>query len=589
MKQGAYSTIDFPRMLDALAQPGAFPFALPDDEPITVIQTQASAALLAGDCVYKLKKPKDFGFFDCSTPALRRHLCKQEVLVNRRLAPHVYLGVAPVLASANGRFRFGSIASPAEVAMPGALLEGATVVDYAVVMVRLPNEATLEARVRAGTATPELLAEVARFVAQFHAAAPSSEHIASFGALETIRGNWEENFAQMRPYIGRTLDAATFERIAEYVHRFLDRRTALFESRVRDGYIRDCHGDLRLQHVYLLDTPGKARVPAHEIVVLDGIEFNERFRYSDVAAEVAFLAMELDGLHRPDLSRAFIESYAEVTGDNRLCELLPFYQCYRACVRGKVTSFQLDEAEIPADQREEARAQAASLFTLAADYTEGPTGPTLLLIGGLMGTGKSTIAQALQRALSWALFSSDSVRKRLARLDPTQPLAEAFGQGVYSPAWTARTYEALLEEARRTLANGRSVLLDATFLRRADRLAAARLATELGARAIFVECCCPRAVALQRLEQRWKARLEGNPQGLPISSTASDARPTLYDEQTACWEPVEPDEEQEYEHIVVATAQSFSFTLEQVRTALHLREKTSNPAQRGCRKERCYV
>jgi aminoglycoside phosphotransferase family enzyme/predicted kinase len=578
MKQEVYSTVDFPKMLDALAQPGAFPFSLPDDEPITVIQTHASAVLLAGDRVYKLKKPKDFGFFDCSTPALRRHLCGQEVQVNRRLAPHVYLGVAPVLASADERFRFGSTTSPTEVAMPGALLEGATVVDYAVVMVRLPDEATLEARVRARTATPELLAEVARFVAQFHVTAPSSEHIASFGALETIRGNWEENFAQMRPYIGRTLAAATYERIAGYVYRFLDERTALFASRVPDGYIRDCHGDMRLQHVYLLDTPGEARVPAHEIVVLDGIEFNERFRYSDVAAEVAFLAMELDGLHRPDLSRAFIESYAEATEDDGLRELLPFYQCYRACVRGKVTSFQLDEAEVPADQREEACKQATALFTLAASYAERPTDPTLLLIGGLMGTGKSTIAQALQRELGWALISSDTMRKHLARLDLTQPLAEAFGQGVYSPAWTARTYQALLEEARRTLANGRSVLLDATFLHRADRLAAARLATELGVRAMFVECVCPRAVALLRLEQRWKARLEGNPQGLLISSTASDARPTLYDEQATYWESIELDEEQEFKHIVVATTQSFSATLEQVRSALHLRKKISDPA-----------
>lgn len=577
MKQEASLTIDFPRMLDALAQPSAFPFTMPDDEPITAIQTHASVVLLAADRVYKLKKPKDFGFFDYSTPALRRHWCGQEVLVNRRLAPHVYLGVAPVLASADGRFRFGDTASPAEAAMPGAMLKGATVIDYAVVMVRLPDEATLEARVRAGTATPELLAEVARFIAQFHAAIPSNEYVASFGGLEVIRGNWEENFVQMRPYIGRTLDTATYERIAEYIHRFLEERTALFASRVRNGSIRDCHGDLRLQHVYLLDTPDEARVPSREIVVLDGIEFNERFRYGDVAGEVAFLAMELDGLHRPDLSRAFIKSYAEAAEDDGLRELLPFYQCYRACVRGKVTSFQLDETEIPADQRERARKQATVLFTLAASYAEGPTHPTLLLIGGLMGTGKSTIARALQCELGWALFSSDTARKQLARLNPTQPLAEAFGQGVYSPAWTARTYEALLEEARKTLADGRSALLDATFLRRADRLAAARLAKEMEARAMFVECVCPRALALQRLEQRWKDRVEGSREGLSVASPASDARPDLYEVQAARWEAVEPKEVSEYAHVVVTTAQPLSATLEQVYAALHLREKIPDP------------
>ena len=481
IKQQDFQAIAFPTMLNALAQPGAFPFALPDDEEIEVIQTHASAVLLVADRVYKLKKPKNFGFFDYSTPTLRRHFCGQEVLVNRRLAPQVYLGVAPVLASASGSFRFGTTSSPEEVAMPGTIVENGTVVDYAVVMVRLPDEAMLEYRVRTRTATPELLAEIAQFVAQFHAAIPTGEHIASFGKLEVIRGNWEENFEQIRPYIGRTLDAATYDRIAGYIHRFVDERAALFASRVRDGYIRDCHGDLRLQHVYILDTPGLPTTQPGPIVILDGIEFNERFRYSDVTSEVAFLAMELDAAGQPVLSQAFVESYVAATGDNELRELLPFYTCYRACVRGKVTSFQLDEAEVPEVQREEARQQAMALFTLAASYTNRPTRPILLFIGGLMGTGKSTIAIALQHELGWALFSSDAQRKLLARLNPAQPLAEAFDQGIYSRAWSARTYDSLLEEAGKTLAEGRSVLLDATFLRRTDRQAAARLAIGTGA------------------------------------------------------------------------------------------------------------
>jgi aminoglycoside phosphotransferase family enzyme/predicted kinase len=580
MKQSPCLTSDFPRLLDALAQPGAFPFELSANEPIKIIQTHASAVLLVADRVYKLKKPNNFGFFDYSTPDLRRHFCGQEVLVNRRLASHVYLGVSPVLATADGRVRFGSTASPTKVAMPGAVIKGATVVDYAVVMVRLPDEATLEARVRAGTATADLLADVARFVAHFHVTAPSSDHIADFGSLEVIRGNWEENFAQMRPYIGRTLDVATYKRIAGYIQQFLDKRKALFASRVRDRYIRDCHGDLRLEHVYLLDTPGEARAQAHKIVILDGIEFNERFRYSDTAGDVAFLAMELDAAQRPDLSRVLIESYGAAAKDDGLRELLPFYQCYRACVRGKVASFQLDEPEIPAKQREAAQAKAAALFRLAASYTDRPVGPTLLLIGGLMGTGKSTLAQALQRELGWSLFSSDNIRKRLARLNPAQPRAEAFGQGVYSPAWTTRTYETLLNEAGKVLADGRSLLLDASFLRRTDRLAAARLAREYGARAMIVECVCPRVVALQRLEQRWNARVGGSTQDVSIASLASDARPALYDEQAARWEAIEPDKEAGIELLVVDTTRLFPATIEQVRTALHLREKTSDSAQR---------
>ncbi|HVB22794.1 MAG TPA: AAA family ATPase [Ktedonobacteraceae bacterium] len=570
MKQQDYQAIAFPTMLNALARPGAFPFALSSDEEIEVVQTHASAVLLVADRVYKLKKPKNFGFFDYSTPALRRHFCGQEVLVNRRLAPHIYLGVAPVLLSASGSFRFGTTYSPAEVALPGDRVEDGTVVDYAVVMVRLPDEAMLAYRVQTRTATAELLTEIARYVAQFHAAIPTSEYIAGFGTLEVIRGNWEENFEQIRPFIGRTIDVATYDRISGYIHRFMDERAALFASRVRDGYIRDCHGDLRLQHVYILDTQGVATTQPGSIVILDGIEFNERFRYSDVSSEVAFLAMELDAARQPALSQAFVESYVAATGDTVLRELLPFYTCYRACVRGKVASFQLDEAEVPDVQREEARQQAMALFTLAASYTNLPTRPTLLLIGGLMGTGKSTVAMALQRELGWVLFSSDTERKRLAHLNPAQPLAEAFDQGVYSRAWSARTYDALLEEAGKTLADGRSVLLDATFLRRTDRQAAARLAMASGARLLFVECTCPRDIILQRLEERWKARMQGIQNSVTTSSRASDARPDLYDAQAARWEAFEQNEEPESKHMIVSTIQPLATLLEQVRSALHL-------------------
>jgi len=565
MEQQNSLPIDFPIMLNALAQPGAFPFALPSGEPIEVIQTHASAVLLAAERVYKLKKPKNFGFFDFSTPALRRYFCGQEVLLNRRLAPHVYLGVAPILAYNDGQFRFGPTYAPAEVPLPGAPIDGGSVVDYAVVMVRLPDEAMLQYRVRAGTATASLLAEIARYVAAFHAAIPTNEHIASFGKLEVIRGNWEENFEQMRPYIGRTLDAGTYDRIAAYIHSFLAERAALFVSRVRGGYIRDCHGDLRLEHVYLLDAADAVAHQASSIAILDGIEFNERFRYSDVTSEVAFLAMELDAAHRPDLSHAFVDSYVSATRDDALRELLPFYTCYRACVRGKVASFQLDEAEVPPTQRESARQQAAAMFALAASYTGGPTRPTLLLMGGLMGTGKSTLARALQRELGWALFSSDTLRKRLARLNPTQPKADAFGQGIYSRDRTARTYDALVKEAGRALADGRSVVLDATFLRRVDRQAAAQQAAKFGIRTIFVECVCPREVAVERLAQRWKSRIEGTQEA---ASRASDARPELYDAQAAAWEDFVPGEEQDSEHVVIITTQPLAVSIGQLLDAV---------------------
>jgi uncharacterized protein len=562
--------IDFAALLNALKRPDAFPFALPRDTEISLVQTHASAVLLTPNYVYKLKKPMNFGFFDYSTPARRRHFCGQEVLLNTRLAPQIYLGVAPILAFAPQTIRFGPTLEPASVPEPGSMFDGGEVIDYAVVMVRLPDEATLEAHIHAGSATPALLAEVARVVAAFHENARIDEHIASSGGLDVIRGNWEENFAQMKPYIGRCISAAAYERIATYIRRFMDARAALFAERIRSGRIRDCHGDLRLQHVYFL---AQVKVPDHPLpplAVLDCIEFNERFRYSDVAAEIAFLTMEMDACGRSDLAQAFIASYVAATDDAALRELLPFYACYRACVRGKVSSFQLDEPEIPELQRERVRQEASMLFDLAASYASGPTTPTVLKVGGLMGTGKSTLARALQRQLGWALFSSDTTRKRLAGLEPGQPSADEFGKGLYSAEWTARTYAALRDEVASALSTGRSVLLDASFLQRASRQRLAQIAVEHGAQVIFVECTCPRDVVLQRLARRWEQRVQGKRASFTGIAQASDGRPELYDKQRANWEDLDASEKSVMQHYSLKTTLQLAVNVEQVLDCLQI-------------------
>jgi uncharacterized protein len=566
-------SIDFATMLQELTKPEAFlEVTLGDelehasggnDRRFRVIQTHASAVVLAGERAYKLKKPKNLGFLDYSTPILRRHFCIQEVLLNRRLAPKVYLGVAPVLLFSENRFRFGPTISPDVVPWPGTNLNGGCVVDYAVVMVRLPEASTLEYRVHSGTADPGLLADVARFIAAFHATSHTDEQIASFGELEVIRGNWEENFMQMQPYIGRTLDAATYEGIVAYVHHFLEGRATLFATRVREGCIRECHGDLRQQQIHVLDNENR-------LVILDCIEFNERFRYSDVASEIAFLAMELEAANRADLAYAFVDAYIKETGDETTRELLPFYICYRACVRGKVISFQLDESEVPASQRAAAQQEARSLFNLAAAHAYGPTKPMLLMVGGMMGTGKSTLTLALQNELGWAYFSSDEARKRLAHIDPVLPNTDDFGQGLYDPERTACTYEALLVEAESTLARGHSVLLDASFARQIYRQKAAQLAATQGASCLFVECICPREVALTRLADRWQDRVDGNKQQIKVASLASDGRPNLYDAQYAAWETIGAEEERQIPHLVVMTTHSLSVTVEQVLTTLHI-------------------
>ncbi len=494
------------------------------------------------------------------------------MVLNSRLAPRVYQGVVPVLVRADNTFHIGPTCAPGHIPTPGTQLADGQVIDYAVVMQRLPEEATLASRVSVGTATPELLAAVAEPIARFHASVPTSKYISDFGSLRVIRGNWEENFEQMRPYIGRSLDQASFDRISTYIHEFCTGYAALFTTRIREQHIRDCHGDLRLQHVYVLDEEGSA---TDTISVVDCIEFNERFRYSDVAAEIAFLTMELDAAGRADLARAFVDAYVRLSDDRALYELLPFYACYRACVRGKVLSFQLDQPEVPAEQRETARREAEALFSLAASYASGPTHPTLLLVGGLMGTGKSTLASALQAELGWTLLSSDITRKQLAELEPSEPQHGAYGEGFYTPAWTSRVYQHMLDQAASLLASGRSVLLDATFAQRSHRHAAAQEAALHGANLVFIECQCPREIVLQRLTQRWQARLDQQPQ--TGASAASDGRPNLYDAQADAWQPFHADEEPATEYLAISTATEPSASLPQILDALSIPPALRHP------------
>ena len=562
---------EFSTLLTQLSQAQAFPDSLPQGEAIALIQTHASAVLLAGTRAYKLKKARDFGFFDYSTPALRRHFCEQEVVLNSRLAPHVYQGVAPVLASDNGSFHFGPACAPGQIPTPGSQFAEGLVIDYAVVMQRLPEEQTLASRVASGHATPDLMARVAEPIARFHTSVPTTKYIADFGSLRVIRGNWDENFEQMRPYIGRSLSQATFDCISTYIYEFCAGYNALFATRMREHHIRDCHGDLRLQHVYIQETQDKT---APEVNVVDCIEFNERFRYSDVAAEVAFLTMELDEAGRSDLGRAFVDAYVKLTGDNALYELLPFYACYRACVRGKVLSFQLDQPEVPAEQREQARSQAERLFTLAANYASGPTRPTLLLVGGLMGTGKSTLAHALQEELGWTLLSSDTTRKELAEIAPSEPQHNAYGEGLYTPAWSARVYQALLQQATELLAVGHSVLLDATFARRAYRHAAAQEAALHSATLVFIECQTSREIALQRLAQRWQERIT---QAQSSTSGASDGRPELYDAQVESWQPFHTEEEPTTEYLAISTEEEPGANLTHILNALSIPRSLRRP------------
>ncbi|GFO66779.1 kinase [Geomonas limicola] len=426
--------------------------------------------------MYKVKKPVDFGFLNFTTLDRRRFYCEEEVRLNRRLCPDIYLGVVELRQGQEG-LRF----------------EGTgTLVDYAVKMKRLPEERMLQRIVERGELALEQLDELARVIAAFHLEAARGPHIDELGSVAAIRANWTENFQQIAPYLGRTISRGDLAFIEQWIAEFLDTRQGLLQQRVAEGYIRECDGDLHLGNICLTD----------RVCIFDCIEFNERFRYSDTAADVAFLLMDLDNLGHPEFCEPFLQRYQETTGDHGLTEVLDFYRIYRAFVRGKVTSLRLSE-ELSEEEAGKLAAAANRYFRLARGYClRERLAPMLIVTCGVMGSGKSALAGELCRDLGLTLLSSDRVRKALAGRAPTERGKEGYGAGIYSPESSEATYRALLERAREELVRGHGVVVDATFRRRGDRAAFQALAESLGVPYHLVEIRCEREVLARRLRER---------------------------------------------------------------------------------------
>ncbi len=328
-----------PELVQALLEPKTYPEA---PQGVELVQTQMSFVFLTGDHVYKVKKPVDLGYLDYTTLDKRRFYCQKEVELNRRLCPDAYLGVVPITQDEVGI----SIGGQGEV------------IEYAVRMLRLPQGAMMDVLLAQDQVSPDMVASVARKLAEFHKKAETNAEISAFGDLGTIVQNTDENFIQTKKYIGVTIPRERYQRIKEYTNSFIENNTPLFHRRIADGRIRDCHGDLHAAHICFLN----------DICIYDCIEFNDRFRYCDVAAEVAFLAMDLDHYGRADLSRSFVNAYVSRSRDKELAQLLDFYKCYRAYVRGKVGSFHLNDPHISEKAKATILATARSYFELAESY-----------------------------------------------------------------------------------------------------------------------------------------------------------------------------------------------------------------------------
>jgi aminoglycoside phosphotransferase family enzyme len=306
------------------------------------VQTQMSFLFLTGDYVYKVKKPVDLGYLDYTTLEKRRFFCQQEIELNRRLCPEIYLEAVPIVSS-QGQIHLGG---------------GGEIIEYAVKMKQLPAERMMDRLLPRDLVTEEMVVRVAEKLASFHDKARTSPEISAYGKLDAIMINTEENFTQTEKYMGISISDQEYHGIKAYTNEFIKSNESLFQKRIDSGRIRDCHGDLHAAHVCI----------SNEIYIYDCIEFNDRFRYGDVASEVAFLAMDLDRFKQAGLSQAFVNAYASLSQDKELLQLLNFYKCYRAYVRGKVESFKFDDPYVSKEEKAGVLAAAKRYFELAESY-----------------------------------------------------------------------------------------------------------------------------------------------------------------------------------------------------------------------------
>ena len=492
------------QLIEGLADPAAYPFSVGEVE---VRQTHISAVFLAGDYVYKVKKPVDYGFLDFGTLDKRRHFCEEEVRLNRRLAPDVYLGVVPV-TQCDGPLCFEG---------DGELVE------WAVKMRRLPDEATLQNRLQQDDVDVKVMRALASRIADFHARAESGPRIAAFGRFDVVAGNARENFEQSVAHVGTTVSDAVFTRVKTLTEDALTRCQPLIESRALRGIPRDTHGDLRLDHVYIFPD----REPPDDLVVIDCIEFTERFRFADPVSDVAFLVMGLNLQGRRDLGREFLDAYSQASGDDEGRALVPFYTAYRAAVRGKVEGLKLSRAEISEADRALALTKSRGSWLLALVELETPSRkPCLLLVAGLPGTGKSTLARAVAEHADYRVIRSDVVRKELADVSSEQRSAPGFGEGIYTAEWTRRTYEECLRRTEKLLFEGQRVLVDANFRDEACRRMFLDAALRWGVPAGLLVCEADCKVVQDRLANR--------------RDDASDADWSVYVKAAESWEEPGP-------------------------------------------------
>jgi aminoglycoside phosphotransferase family enzyme/predicted kinase len=451
-----------------------------------VAETHVSALVFLGDRAYKMKKPVRTAFLDYTTRTARQAICHREVELNRRLAPDVYLGVVDLL---------GPDGEPC---------------DHAIAMRRMPANRRLTNLVRSGEATVDTIGAIARALASFHASAEQGPAIDAAGSRDAVRRLWTDNLREMAPFAPTLVRPDQLASVEAMALTYLDGRETLFEERRERGRLVDGHGDLLADDIFCL--PDGPRI-------LDCLEFDDRLRYGDVLLDVAFLAMDLERLGRPDLARRFLDAYHELSAETHPRTLEHHYVAYRALVRGKVACLMAEGG-----QPEAAAAAVAFLEQCVRHLAEGRV--RLVLVGGAPGTGKTTVADAVAGHLNGSVLRSDELRKEQAGVPPTQSAAAPFGEGIYTAGATERAYRELLRRAEVAVSRGETVVLDATWSEASHRAQAARVARSTHSELVELCCVCPPALADERLASR---QAQGG--------DASDATAAIADRLRALFEP----------------------------------------------------
>lgn len=513
-------------LIAALQNPALYPHPV---EGFQVIETHISWVLLTGPYAYKIKKPVNFGFLDFTELDARRHFCAQELRLNQRLTQDLYLEVLPISGSEDAPSFDGS--TPA--------------IEYALKMRQFPQEQLLSAIQTRGELGNTHIDALAEQIAAFHLSAPRVPLEHPLGTAAAVMTPVQQNFDQIRPMLSDKADLQQLEALESWARSSYERLHALLSERKKQGFIRECHGDIHLGNAAQIDG---------RVVLFDCIEFNEPFRLTDVTADIAFLAMDLEDRGLKCLARRFISGWLERTGDYAALQLLNFYKAYRAMVRGKVALFRLGQEQDPV-QRAVILRQYRGYAALAESYSAIPS-PFLAITHGVSAVGKSHVAMRLVEALGAIRLRSDIERKRLFG-EQAEDVKGQLANGIYSAEASQATYDCLHRLAREALLAGFPVVIDATYLKANQRKAASEVAEQTGAPFLILDCHAPQAVIAGWLEQRQN---EGR--------DPSDATLEVIRAQQAAREPLDAEELAQSKHVDTHDSASLDSLVERIRQRL---------------------